>query len=455
MRGPLPAVAEQIEHWPIDRLKPYERNARTHSREQIEKIAASMTEFGFTNPILVDGQDGIIAGHGRIEAAKLLGLETVPVVVLDHLSDAQRRAYILADNRLALDAGWDEELLAAEFADLLADDFDLALTGFSDDEIEDLLPEFDDEPVADGAADEDAVPEPELVPVSRKGDLWRLGRHRLLCGDSTVITDVERLMGGGRAALIVTDPPYNVAYQGKTAEALTIANDAMDGESFYRFLLDAYASMYAVAEDGAAIYVFHADTEGVNFRRALVDAGFKLAQCCVWVKQTFVLGRQDYHWKHEPVLYGWKPTAAHNWYSDRRQTTVWHFDRPSRNADHPTMKPVDLIEYPITNSSKRGDVVLDLFGGSGSTLIACEKTGRVARLMELDPRYVDVIIRRWQEYTGKVARLDDTGETFAEVEARRDGSAVPIRPGGLMTAGRPFTESPAANDDLSSEGQVA
>ncbi|XLV73765.1 DNA-methyltransferase [Ralstonia syzygii subsp. celebesensis] len=240
-----------------------------------------------------------------------------------------------------------------------------------------------------------------------------------MCGDSTSVADVERLMDGYKADLIVTDPPYNVAYEGGTAEKLTIQNDSMGDEAFYQFLLAAYGAMFAVAKDGAGLYVFHADSEGVNFRKAMTDAGFKLAQCCVWVKQSLVLGRQDYHWQHEPVLYGWKATGAHRWYSDRKQSTVWNFDRPARNDVHPTMKPVALIEYPLCNSSRGGDVVLDLFGGSGTTLIACEKHSRSARLMELDPKYCDVIIRRWQEFTGQQATLAGDGRAFAQVAEER------------------------------------
>lgn len=252
--------------------------------------------------------------------------------------------------------------------------------------------------------------------MTQPGDLWLLGDHRLLCGSATSAQDVERVMGGDRAGLVVTDPPYNVTYVGKTKDALTIQNDTMSGVEFRTFLLDAYKNLFAVTEEGCGIYVFHADTEGLNFRGAMVEAGWKLAQCCIWVKQTLVMGRQDYHWQHEPVLYGWKPGAAHRWFTDRKQTTVWNFDRPSRSTDHPTMKPVDLISYPINNSSKAGDIVLDTFGGSGSTLIAAAKTGRRARLVELDPRYCDVIVRRFEEWSGQEAKTE-AGETFASRRA--------------------------------------
>ncbi len=401
----------------VDALIPYARNSRTHSPGQVAQIAASIREFGWTNPVLIDGENGIIAGHGRVLAARKLSLDEVPVIELSHMSETQKRAYIIADNKLAEQAGWDAELLALELGALKDEGFDLDLLGFEPSELGDLL----ELPAKSGLTDDDETPEPPAVPVSQPGDVWRLGPHRLMCGDSVRLDHVTQLMDGHKADLIVTDPPYNVAYEGGTADKLTIQNDSMSADAFYQFLLDAYTAMFAAAKDGAGLYVFHADSEGVNFRKAMTDAGFKLAQCCVWVKQSLVMGRQDYHWQHEPVLYGWKPTGAHRWYSDRKQTTVWHFDRPSRNDVHPTMKPVALIEYPITNSSRGGDVVLDLFGGSGSTLIACEKTGRHARLMELDPRYCDVIIRRWQDFTGQQAKLGESDMTFADIEAAREG----------------------------------
>lgn len=447
-----PATAERIEHWPLDRLKPYARNARTHSQQQVEKIAASIAEFGFTNPILVDSSDGIIAGHGRLMAAQLLKMETVPVVVLDYLTDAQRRAYIIADNRLALDAGWNEELLAAELQDLQVDGFDLELTGFTEDELADLLIDDDDEPGVDAELANE-VPDVRPEPVSQPGDIWVMGRHRVMCGDSLNIDQVEQLMGGDLADLLLTDPPYNVAYEGKTADALTIENDEMDDESFRQFLRDAYATADAVMKPGAAFYIWHADSEGFNFRGAAKDVGWRIRQCLIWNKNVLVLGRQDYHWKHEPCLYGWKAGAAHYWGSDRSQTTVLDFNKPSRNAEHPTMKPVELFEYQVRNSCPPGGVVLDLFGGSGTTVIACEASGRDARVMELDPRYADVIVRRWQDLTGHEAALEATGDTFATIEAssqRQHSASVSIQPasgGGFMIAGRPFTERPAANDD--------
>ena len=400
--------AKDIKMVSVGELKPYERNARTHSDEQIKQIAASIAEFGFTNPILVDSSSGIIAGHGRLEAAKTLGFKEVPVIELSHLTTEQKRAYIIADNKLALNAGWDLSLLSEELEAIASDGFDLDLIGFSQEELDGLLSDNDE---TEPAGDEEDVPDLPESPVSVRGDIWMLGkdRHRLMCGDAVMIDDVEKLMGGApfdiKANLIITDPPYNVDYEGKTKDAMKIQNDNMDAESFYNFLHTAFSNMFLYSEDGAGIYVFHADTEGMNFRKALKESGFKLAQCCVWVKQSMVLGRQDYQWQHEPVLYGWKPTASHKWYSDRKQTTVWNFSRPSRSENHPTMKPIDLVSYPLLNSSRKHNIVLDLFGGSGSTLIACEKAHRRCFMMELSGQYCDVIIRRWQDYTGKKAIL--------------------------------------------------
>ncbi len=403
-------IARQIEMWPVARLLPYERNARTHSDEQVAQIAASIQRFGFTNPVLAASDGGVIAGHGRLMAARQLGLAEVPVVLLDHLSEEERRAYVLADNQLALNAGWDQDLLRAELGELSELGFDLSLIGFSDEELAELLPEVEELPPKD--ADEDATPEPPDDPVSKPGDVWLLGKHRVMCGDSTSIEAVEQLMAGERADLLLTDPPYNVAYEGKTAEALTIQNDSMGDEEFRQFLRDVYSAADAVMKPGAVFYIWHADSEGYNFRGAARDVGWQVRQCLIWNKNSLVMGRQDYHWKHEPCLYGWKEGAGHFWGSDRSQTTVLDFNRPSRNGEHPTMKPVELFQYQLENSSKRGGIVLDLFGGSGTTAIAAEKAGRTARLMELDPRYVDVIVKRWQDFTGKKAVLEATGEEF-------------------------------------------
>jgi DNA modification methylase len=389
----------KVETWPINRPIPYARNARKIPQQAIDKVAASIQEFGFRQPIVVDKQGVIVAGHTRLLAAQKLGLEQVPVHIASELSPTQIKAYRLADNRLALEASFDNDLLALELAELRLDDFALELTGFDPDELATMeaLGNSTDE----GLTDEDEVPPTPETPVTAEGDLWTLGNHRLLCGDSTNLTHVQRLMNGQEADLVVTDPPYNVAYEGKTKEALTIKNDRLGDGAFFDFLFQVYTNLYTILKDGAGIYVFHADTEGLNFRRALIESGFKLAQCCVWVKQAMVMGRQDYHWQHEPVLYGWKPTGPHHWYADRKQTTIWKFDRPMRNGEHPTMKPLALVEYPILNSSRQGDVVVDLFGGSGSTLLACEKNARLCRTMELDPKYSDVILQRWTNFTGK------------------------------------------------------
>lgn len=410
-------VQERMEMLPVSALVPYARNSRTHSDQQVAQIAASMREFGFTNPVLVDEAGGIIAGHGRVMAAKALGLAQVPCIRLAHLSDAQKRAYVIADNKLALNAGWDETMLRLELEDLRAADFDLDLLGFDADELGALLEE--PEPETEGLTDPDEAPEPPAEPVTVEGDVWLLGKHRVMCGDSTRIDHMEALTLGGGIDMWLTDPPYNVAYEGKTKDALKIQNDSMADGQFRQFLRDAYVAADAVMKPGAVFYIWHADLEGYNFRGAAQDAGWKVRQCLIWKKQSLVMGRQDYHWRHEPCLYGWKEGAGHLWASDRKQTTILEFDRPARSAEHPTMKPVALFEYQMLNNTKGSDSVLDSFGGSGTTLIAAEKNGRIARLMELDPRYVDVIINRWQAFTGRQATLEATGQTFAEVEAAR------------------------------------
>ena len=410
-------VQDRMELLPVSALVPYARNSRTHSDEQVAQIAASMREFGFTNPVLVDEAGGIIAGHGRVMAAKALGLVEVPCIRLAHLSEAQKRAYVIADNKLALNAGWDEAMLRLELEDLQAADFDLDLLGFNADELGALLTE--PEPETEGLTDPDEAPDLPARPVTVEGDVWLLGKHRVMCGDSTRIDQMEALNLGGGIDMWLTDPPYNVAYEGKTKDALKIQNDSMADGQFRQFLRDAYVAADAVMKPGAVFYIWHADLEGYNFRGAAQDAGWKVRQCLIWKKQSLVMGRQDYHWRHEPCLYGWKEGAGHLWASDRKQTTILEFDRPSRNAEHPTMKPVALFEYQMLNNTKGGDAVLDSFGGSGTTLIAAEKNGRIARLMELDPRYCDVIIKRWQDFTGRQATLEATGQTFAEVEAAR------------------------------------
>lgn len=394
-------------------LIPYARNSRTHSDEQVAQIAASIREFGFTNPVIVDEQNNIIAGHGRVLAANKLKLKEVPAIVVTGWTEAQKKAYVIADNKLALNAGWDEKMLSLEFDELQELGFDLALTGFTGDEILALKPL--EETV--GLTDEDAVPEAPEQPVTIEGDIWMLGAHRLMCGDSTDAGSVTLLMGGLKADLLLTDPPYNVAYEGKTKDALKIQNDKMSDGNFRDFLVAAFTNADTVLREGGAFYIWHADSEGFNFRGAAQEAGWKVRQCLIWLKNSMVLGRQDYQWRHEPCLYGWKEGASHYWGSDRKQTTILEFDRPTKSIDHPTMKPVSLIEYQVLNSTKKDDLVLDLFGGSGSTLIACEKTGRHCRMMELDPKYCDVIIKRWQDFTGKKATM--AGDTYDEIAAAR------------------------------------
>jgi len=391
----------QITYKPVQDLIPYARNSRTHSDAQVAQIAASIREFGWTNPILLDGENGIIAGHGRLLAAQKLGETQVPTIELSHMSEAQKRAYVIADNRLALNAGWDNAMLAAEFDDLKDAGFDLELTGFTLDEIEALKPEE----VTEGLTDEDEAPPIPVEPKTKPGDIYILGKHRLMCGDSTSIDHLERLCAGQLVDMWLTDPPYNVAYEGKTKDALTIKNDSMCDDQFRQFLRDAYVAADTVMKPGAVFYIWHADSEGYNFRGAAQDAGWKVRQCLIWKKSTMVMGRQDYHWKHEPCLYGWKEGAGHLWSADRKQTTILEFDKPSRNGEHPTMKPVALFEYQMLNNTKGGDIILDSFGGSETTLISAEKNGRIARIMELDPKYCDVIVKRWEDFTGKKAEL--------------------------------------------------
>lgn len=402
----------QIEIRSIDEITPYARNSRTHSDEQVAQIAASIREFGWTTPILIDEEGSVICGHGRLLAARKLGQTEVEVIVARGWSDAKKRAYVIADNKLALNAGWDMELLALELADLQAFDFDLGLTGFSDDELAKLLPDK-----TQGNTDPDEIPDAPADPITKPGDVWLMGKHRLLCGDSTSVDDMEKLTGGQLVDMWLTDPPYNVAYEGGTKDKLTIQNDDMGDEQFREFLRNAYVTADTVMKPGAVFYIWHADSEGYNFRGAARDAGWQVRQCLIWKKSSQVMGRQDFHWKHEPCLYGWKDGAAHLWANDRKQSTVMEFDKPSRNGEHPTMKPVAIFEYQMLNNTKGGDIVLDSFAGSGTTAIAAEKNGRVAHLMELDPRYCDVIIKRWQDFAGAEARLEGDGRTFAEISA--------------------------------------
>jgi site-specific DNA-methyltransferase (adenine-specific) len=392
----------EIKEVEVTALIPYAKNSRTHDDAQVAQIAASIKEFGWTNPILVDGDKGIIAGHGRLMAARKLKMDKVPVIELSGMTEAQKKAYVIADNRLALNAGWDNAMLTIELQDLEDEDFDLSLTGFDKDELDALLNPIEE---TEGLTDEDAVPEVPEEPKTKPGDVYILGNHRLMCGDSCSVTAMEKLCNDRKVDMWLTDPPYNVAYEGKTKDALTIQNDSMSDDGFRQFLRDAYVTADTVMKPGAVFYIWHADSEGYNFRGAAFDAGWKVRQCLIWKKSTMVMGRQDYHWKHEPCLYGWKEGAGHLWATDRKQTTILEFDKPSRNGEHPTMKPVALFEYQMLNNTKGGDIVLDSFGGSGTTLLAAEKNGRIAYVMELDPKYCDVIVKRWEDFTGKKAQL--------------------------------------------------
>ena len=376
----------------IAKLVPYQNNARTHSPAQIQKLRSSLREFGFVNPVIIDRDYNVIAGHGRIAAAREEGITEVPCVFADHLTDAQKKAYIIADNRMAMDAGWDEELLRVELEALTEMGFDLGMTGFDEKELASLFP-------ADEAKEDDFDVEAELQKptFTKPGDVWTLGRHRLVCGDSTKEETYTALMDGVKANLVITDPPYNVNYEGSAGK---IKNDNMADDKFYEFLLAAFKNMESVMAPDASIYVFHADTEGLNFRRAFADAGFYLSGCCIWKKQSLVLGRSPYQWMHEPVLFGWKKNGKHQWYTGRKETTIWEFDKPKKNGDHPTMKPIPLLAYPIGNSSMANSVVHDPFGGSGSTLIACEQTDRICRTIELDEKFCDVIVNHYIEQVG-------------------------------------------------------
>ena len=416
-------LADRIEHWPIDKLLPYVRNARQHSDEQIAQIAASIAEFGFVNPILTGADGVLVAGHGRLAAARKLGLATVPVVVLDHLTPTQRRALVLADNRLAELATWDDALLRIELEALQDDGFDLDLTGFDADALAELL--ADEEPQIEGRTEDDAIPEMPEEPVSRPGDVWRLGPHRLVCGDATTAEAYARLFPDGeRADMVFTDPPYNVNYANSAKDKLRgkhrpILNDAL-GEGFYDFLYDALALI--MAHTRGAIYVAMSSSELDTLQAAFRAAGGHWSTFIIWAKNTFTLGRSDYQRQYEPILYGWPEGATRHWCGDRDQGDVWQIKKPAKNDLHPTMKPVELVERAIRNSSRPGDVVLDPFGGSGTTLIAAEKAGRVARLIELDPKYADVIVRRWQDWTGQQATREADGLAFDQ--AASDSSAI-------------------------------
>ena len=391
---------------PIDSLIPYAKNARVHDEAQIAQIAGSIKEFGFNNPVLIDKDNGIIAGHGRVMAARKLGLTEVPTILLDHLNETQRKAYILADNRIAINSTWDNEMLSLELMDI-KDDVSLAMLGFNVDELDALLNPTE---LTEGLTDEDAVPDVPNEPTTKLGDIYQLGNHRLMCGDSTSIDDGEKLMGGLLADLVFTDPPYNVAYSGRGANNLgIIKNDDMSDNDFEQFCRDIFSTYNAIMKPLACIYVCHPDSASapkIAFEKTFAEQ-FKKSSTIIWMKQSAGMGWQDYRAQHEPILYGWKEgKGSHFNAGDRTKTSIWKIGRDAQSSYvHPTQKPVCLPEEAIMNSSKGSDCVVDLFGGSGSTLIACEKTGRVNRTMELDPKYCDVIIKRWEDFTGKKAVL--------------------------------------------------
>jgi DNA modification methylase len=405
----------QVQLWAIERLIPYARNARTHSDQQVAQIAASIAEFGFNNPVLTDPEGGIIAGHGRVLAARLLGHTEVPVIVLEHLNKNQKQAFMLADNQLALKASWDEAMLRLELEALTQSGFDVQITGFCQEELEQLLADLNRQVPA---ADPDEAPALDEEAVTEPGDLWVLGNHRLLCGDGTKHGDLERVLTGATSDMIFTDLPYNANYTGKTAHRLTIVNDNL-GDQFVEFLDAACQAMLAVSR--GAIYICMSSRELHNLHEAFLKAGGHWSTHLIWAKHTFTLGRSDYQRQYEPLLYGWKEGSPHHWCGDRDQGDVWFIDKPHRNDLHPTMKPVELVERAITNSSRKGDVVLDPFAGAGSTVLAAERTRRRACVIEIDPKYADVIVRRWQSYSGKQAQLEVGGQSFEQVaEQRRD-----------------------------------
>ena len=400
----------------VSDIRPAKYNPRKDLKPgdaEYEKLKKSIETFGYVEPVIWNKQTGhVVGGHQRLKILMEQGESEIDCVVVD-MDETQEKALNVALNKVSGD--WDLPKLADLISDLDESMFDVSLTGFDAAEIDDLFSKVHDKDVQDDDFDVDAALEEE--PISKLGDIWLLGRHKLICGDSTKAETYEKLMGGKKANLCVTDPPYNVNYTAGSENERTIKNDNMEDKSFYEFLLASFKNIFNSLEDGAAAYVFHADTEGLNFRKAFKDAGFHLANVCIWAKQSLVLGRSDYQWQHEPVLYGWKPTGKHRWYSDRRQTTIWNFDRPTKSELHPTMKPVPLVAYPIQNSSMSNCIVLDPFAGSGSTLIASEQTGRICYSIELDEKYVDVIVKRYIEYVS----CDE------EVFLIRDGKKIKYR----------------------------
>lgn len=410
-------------------LIPYANNSRTHSEEQITQVASSIKEFGFTNPVLIDEQGGIIAGHGRVMAANKLKLDELPVIVLEGLTEAQKKAYVIADNQLALNSGWDLDALRLEVETLQELDFDIDLLGFEGDFLDGLLEE---EPT-DGLTDEDECPEPPADPVSVLGDIWQLGNHRLMCGDSTSIDAVDKLMDGHKADMVFTDPPYGMSYGGGRARGDDVSfkrgggieahgmilGDDFEGHDLIALIQNAVTSAVTVSKSGSASYVCFPWRTYSEFEEAMLNCGLSISACIVWDKKSIGLGNSNYRPQHEFIFY----CKGDSWMGDKAQSDVWYMSRGATGEYvHPTQKPVELIEKAINNSTKGGDCVIDVFGGSGSTLIACEKTNRHARLMELDEKYVDVIIRRWQEFTGKQATHIESGKTYEEIKGERDAS---------------------------------
>lgn len=414
-----PKMADHIELKSVDELIPYSKNARLHSEAQVAQIAASIIEFGFTNPVLIDGEKGIIAGHGRLMAAKKLGLKEVPVVVLDHLSETQKKAYIIADNKLAENAGWDEEILASELADLKDENFNLDLIGFEDQELEKIFSNLYDK---DEEQEKEEIPETSEKPISKSGDVWLLGKHKLICGDSCKTETYQTLLGDELADMLFTDPPYNVDY-GNSMKDKTRGNNAKIlndnlGENFGKFLFEFCKNALSVTK--GACYVCMSSSELHTLQKSFTDAGGKWSTFVIWAKNHFTIGGSDYQRQYEPILYGWKKSNDHYWCGDRNQGDVWFCNKPNKNDLHPTMKPVELCKRAILNSSKTDDIILDCFGGSGSTLIASEQTNRRCRMIELDQKYVDVIVKRWQNLTNKDAILFETGESFNKIFKRKN-----------------------------------
>ncbi len=418
-------MAKEITLCPIHTLQPYDKNPRIHSEAQVEQIAASIAEFGFTNPILIDNKKCVIAGHGRLEAARRLQLEQVPVIQLPHLTPAQQRAYRIADNKLTENGAWDFGLLEQELHDLELDDFDITLTGIDWDDFELERHEQDarEDLAKVGMVDEEQTPRLPAKPVSQLGDLWLLGKHRVLCGDATDTNTLKRLLVDKQVDLIFTDPPYNVNYQGYTQDKLTIQNDAQPVEVFKQFLHATFATCKAALKPHGSLYVCHGFSYQREFQTALESNGFVVRSQIIWAKHHFAWGQGRYKFQHEPIFYCHLQQQVDKWYGDKRQTTLWQVDKPAANRLHPTMKPIALIERALANSSRTHDVVLDLFGGSGSTLIACDKHHRTCVTLELDPRYVDVIVKRWQAWTGQSATLVESNATFDEIAQNRNQRA--------------------------------